>query len=55
MSNFIERFPNLQAILQGTVSGKVTEWPAIRGELETLIQLYEAELDAAHWDNWTSE
>lgn len=40
-------YPNLQAILDGRVSGQVTEWPAIRKELQNLIDFYESELD---WD-----
>lgn len=30
-------YPNLAAILHGTVSGQITEWPMIRGELEQLL------------------
>lgn len=28
---------NLQAVLDGRVSGSVTEWPAIRAELRKLV------------------
>lgn len=32
----LKPYPNLSAIIQGTVSGSVTEWPAIRTELVRL-------------------
>ena len=42
MVNLVNRFPNLQAILDGRVSGQVTDWPAIREELQNLIDEYES-------------
>jgi hypothetical protein len=33
----LERYPNLRAILQGTVSGNISEWPMIRAELQILL------------------
>jgi len=33
-------YPNLWAIISGTVSGNVSEWPAVRGELIRLIEDY---------------
>lgn len=33
-------YPNLQAILSGTVSGHHTEWPAVRAELQRLLAAF---------------
>ena len=38
----IDDYPNLKAILNGTVSGRCQEWPAIRRELQSLV-------DEPHW------
>jgi len=42
---WLKQYPNLEAILEGRVSGQVTEWPAIRKELEALIDEYENSID----------
>lgn len=46
--DFGKNYPNLDAVLNGTVSGQVTEWPGIRTELANLINDYEDQLDLAY-------
>lgn len=41
---FEERYPNLQAVLDGRVSGSCTEWPAVRKELFMLKDRLEKKL-----------
>ena len=33
----IEEYPNLDAILSGTISGEFRDWPAVRPELIKLV------------------
>ncbi len=40
----VNKYPNLQAILMGTVSHPINDWVGVRGELVKLIQ----ELDTAN-------
>jgi len=37
MSEIREIYPNLNAIIEGRVSGQVTEWPMIKVELKSLL------------------
>lgn len=36
----MKKYPNLEAILTGRVSGEIAEWPVIRGELQSLVDNY---------------
>lgn len=36
----LEGFPNLAAIISGTISGNVTEWPLVRVELAQLARRF---------------
>jgi hypothetical protein len=39
-----DEYPNLQAIINGRVSGKLQEWPAVRRELNDLLDSKNAEI-----------
>lgn len=36
----LTNYPNLSAILQGCVSGKLGEWPGVRAELSRLLKSF---------------
>ena len=33
----LEKYPNLEAILQGTITGRFSDWPMVKPELERLM------------------
>jgi hypothetical protein len=43
MSRLVE-YPNLQAMMQGCVSGQSTEWPLLRAELCRLLATHDADI-----------
>lgn len=45
MNNFDKNYPNLQAVLDGTVSGKPTEWGMVRFELSVLVKRFDVMVD----------
>lgn len=45
MGKIQNKYPNLMAILLGTVSGHNTEWPQIRVELKEFIEEYQQVLE----------
>jgi len=47
IEEILKNHPNLEAILQGTISGKFSEWPLVRKELENFIHICEARVQSA--------
>ncbi len=46
--NWSEKYPNLQAVLMGTVSHPVNDWPGVRGELKKLLKEFDQVIKELH-------
>lgn len=45
---WIKDFPNLEAILQGTIAGNFSDWGSVRKELNEILDRYEDALFIAY-------
>lgn len=50
IANILDDFPNVSAIVQGTIAGDFREWPLVRRELRKMLNKISDRISDIHYD-----
>lgn len=54
IANILDDFPNVQAIVRGTIAGEFREWPLVRRELRKMLNKISERINDIHYDSLLS-